>query len=236
MLIVMPPKVLSLSLSLLLGAAFAPLSAQTVVFADDFSTDGFLGGQTPQVGGTWIADSGDPLVSGGVMDTSSSFFDQTRVFASMSRALGQGEILTLTMNTVTPSSGNWATNGFAGVGLFYAGSERIFFGSPGNVFAWGVDQDPGKQPLLPLDTDPIATGATVTYNYDTGAWTASANGSFLSGFITAGIAFDSIEIISDINNLADIAITDIQVVVPEPTTASLTLGGLGLLLLRRRRK
>jgi uncharacterized repeat protein (TIGR02543 family) len=180
------------------------------VFSEDFSTDGSLDGTTPDIGGNWNVTSGSITVASGVADTQGST-SMKLAYADFTRALTTGETLKLTINTAE-TAGVFATSGWAGISLYSGGSggtEQIFMGSLGMVNGWGVD---GSM-VTKTSTSPLVSGESqnvqFTYDYDSGAWTFTIGGQVLSGTASTGIAFNTVRIGCDINNLANIAATQI---------------------------
>jgi|688.fasta_scaffold295218_2 hypothetical protein len=219
-----------------------------VVFNDTFvAADGtLLDGRSPVTGSAWNVTEGASqlVISGGSVDTSNVSPGLTLAFGGFTQSLSAGKILTLTFNTLTPSSGNFATMGWAGISLYTGGSngnERFFVGSPGEIESWGIHGSAVDRTGMPGVTSP-AQSVSFSYNYDTGAWQYSVGTNSLSGSTTTGLALDTLRIGADIDNRADINVSDVTVeitAIPEPSTyALLCLGaaGVGYLRWRQRRK
>lgn len=218
--------------------AALPTFAATTIFSESFSTNGILNGMSPDVGGTWSGSSG-LTVEDGVLDTArSNTSSPDSISASFTQALGSGEILGLSIVT-TETQGLFATNGYAGLTLYAGGTEYFFIGSPGLVDEWGITGtglSASTQTFTPALTAEAQT-VYFTYEYDTGDWSLNIGGENLNGTGVANLEIDSVGIVSDGYNIADIAISSIGLqLVPEPGSYALFFAGglLGLLALRRR--
>ncbi len=218
--------------------ALAPAAFGATVFSDDFSTNGTLGGTSADIGGTWVAGSGALVVSGGVVDTAASntsSFDTAG--AAMTQVLGTGEQITLTFVTAE-SAGDFATVGWVGVSLYVGGSEKVFMGSPGfPTTEWGIAGSvPGSNTTFATSITAEPQTAVFDYDFDSGDWSFSVDGQTLNGTATAGLAFDQVGIGSDRDNIADMAVSSINITItPEPATMSLlALGGIAMLKRRKR--
>jgi hypothetical protein len=168
-----------------------------VLFSDNFANNS-----------AWNITSGQLIVSNNIASTEGNSAS-TEAYANFSQPLGAGHILQLTFKSNDVS--NFATNGWAGLSLYVAGSEEIFIGSPGNMSSWGLD-GPSMGSPVPLTTTSEIAEVKFTYNYNTGAWTINVAGETASGTIASGLAFDQIRIGADVSNLADIAISNLNVV------------------------
>ncbi|WP_353565705.1 PEP-CTERM sorting domain-containing protein [Haloferula sargassicola] len=221
----------------ILPAILAPLCFSTghaaTVFADDFSEpDGTtIIGKAPDVGSAWTGTA--PTISAGTFDTTGA---GRAAFANFSVALGAGQVLTLTYDTLLPAGGAFFTGGYAGVSLYAGGSEQVFTGDLGIDTFWGVDQ-PAVGGAHASTDNTAATTATLTYFFDTGAWSfTTLSGANLSGTGVSGVAFDQLRIAN--GNGGDIRVDNLMVdisAVPEPSAAlllGLSAAGIGL---RRRR-
>ena len=219
-----------------------------VVFNDTFvAADGtLLDGRTPPTGSNWNVTEGASqlVINEGSVDTSNVSPGLTLAFGGFTQSLSAGKILTLTFNTLEPASGNFATLGWAGVSLYTGGrdgNERFFVGSPGEVASWGIHGSAVTSTAMPGVTQ-AAQSVSFTYNYDTGAWQYWVGTNLLSGSTSAGLDLDTLRIGADIDNVADINVSDVTVeitAIPEPSTyALLCLGavGAGYLRWRQRRK
>ena len=228
----------------LLGITYAfSLSSVTqaaIVFQDDFSeADGTaLNGKAPDIGSNWNVTVGSAglNVNGGSVDTQGA----ARAAFGGFTALGAGERLTLTYDTVA-TGGTFFTAGFAGVSLFVGGSggsEPFFTGDPGSggAASWGVVGIGAGGDQITADTT-VATSATFVYTYDTGAWTfTTTSGINLAGTGTANLAIDTLRFAN--GGGGDIAVDNFAVdisAVPEPSSSALLgLGGIALMLRRRK--
>ncbi|MBB5351662.1 hypothetical protein HNR46_001901 [Haloferula luteola] len=219
---------------LLSAASVAPLHAATV-FADDFSeTDGTeISGKAPDVGSAWTGTA--PTIVAGTYDSTGA---GRGTFGNFTVALGAGQVLTLTYDSMVPNGGAFFTTGWAGVSLYAGGSERLFTGDSGVDTIWSVDQAAvlGLNLSSPGDSTEI-TSVTLQYYYDTGAWAFSTtSGVNLSGTGLAFEAFDQIRIAN--GSGGDIRIDNLNVdisAVPEPSASLFAgLSVLGLGFLRRR--
>jgi hypothetical protein len=228
--------------SLILVTVLACIAATTesaeIIFSDDFSAAGNLNGAAADIGGSWSVTSGNLSIAGGAVDTAASNSGSADLaFASFSRNLGADETLVLTFNTIE-SSGNFATTGWTGISLYENGNEQVFMGSPGFPTAeWGIAGAAigSTQTFAPSITTEPQT-AEFDYVYNTGAWTFTVNDQTLGGTTSANLAFDQIRIGADSSNIADLAVSDINVTttIPEPATIALTaLFGGGIFFVRR---
>lgn len=171
---------------------------QTTLFSDNF-----------QNSNNWNITSGELIVSNNIASTQGNS-QMTTAFADFSVALSSGKmlVLTFTSNDVT----NFATDGWAGVSLYTGGetgTEQVFIGSPGMVSSWGISISGTTTSLV--KTSEIGV-VVFTYNYDTGAWTLNVDGETANGTMTSNLAFNAVRIGADIENLSDIAISNLSIV------------------------
>lgn len=205
-----------------------------IVFSEDFSeADGTaIIGKNPDVGQEWTG--GAPLIDGGSFHNPGGSAAAHAYFTS---ALGAGQVLTLTYETLPVSGGDFFGAGYAGVSLYLGGSERFFTGDLTGETTWGVNGPVGGSGEMSSDST-VATTATFTYLYDTGAWTfTTASGVSLSGTTTSQIALDRLRIANSAGSGIHIDNLSVDITaVPEPSSAVLAglfFAGLGA---SRRRK
>ena len=231
-------------------AAFALVASLSVcrgttVFFDDFSeaSGTLIVGKSADLGGIWsqsgTSANGLTISSGNSVDTSGN---PRLVFDSFTSSLGAGQIITLSFDTLMQGNNAGLGNtGWAGVSLYSGfvsgaspGVEQMFEGQPSANF-WGKDGGAiGGQAFGSDGT--VVNHLTLTYAYDTGAWTFSSGSSFLSGIGTANLALNGLRIGN--GNGADINLDNLTVDishVPEPSSIALVGAGFGLLLVLRRR-
>jgi hypothetical protein len=218
-------------------------SNTVVVFNDDFNAANgtSLQGRAPLVGTSWNVTSGAALIQNQSFDTSQST-SYTFAFGGLSRALGAGEEITLNFTTLAPSSGKFLTTGWAGISLYTGGSggtERIFIGSVGGFPNWGIQGGAlsGTQILSTITS--AAADVSFQYAYNTGNWSLSVGSGSLSGTAAANLAFNTLRIGGDFNNLANINVDSLSAsitTIPEPSVASLLALGLGVLFRRSRKR
>jgi len=230
---------------------------QTTVFYDNFSLpEGTaIAGTAANTGGTWFDGNGN----GGNISAESSLDTSGNgrlLFNTFTSTLGAGQVITLSYEMVTPTPSDEVGgpyNGcWAGVSLYTGevggtsdGTEQMFEGlvsttSLGIDGAFDVGHGVGSG-----DTDQADNVLTLTYAYDTGDWTFSTSngGLLLSGVGTPDLALNGLRVANGGSDgdghYGDINLTDLSVVispVPEPASIALFgLGGLGLVLYRRRR-
>jgi hypothetical protein len=182
----------------------ANVSKGTTVFYDTFSgpTNTVAVGSTPDVdigGGATLTGNNDGLTFGNAGATNSIYTSGAgRQVGDSFSALGAGKILTLSYDTVLPAGA--LNDGWAGISLYNnfttatsPGTEDMFLGEVTSYF-WGKDGaiDGGQQ----FGTDSnLVDHLTLTYAYDTGAWTmTSSGGTSLSGTGTAHVALNGFAI------------------------------------------
>src|SRR5882724_13274339 len=167
------------------------------VFLDTFSrtVGSAIVGSTPDTGLVWTAGTSCNISSQNSLDTTGAGRD---VRAGFTAALGAGQQLTLTWTNLN-LSGNDFFNGYAGVDLitgytgFNTGSQTAFVGHPGGQSSWGVDGSALGSHGSGNTT--VATIATFTYVYNTGAWTLTTTaGASLSGTGTANQAYNALRV------------------------------------------
>ena len=227
------------------------VSQGELIFSDDFSAPNgtLLDGSTPDVGSNWDVTGGAAqlTISNSAVDTSFVSGSMTFAFGDFTRALTNGETLNFSFNTGVSASNNFFTTGWAGLSLYTGGSggtEQFFLGSVGLEPYWGIDGAAagGKQVFSNITS--ATQSVNFTYAYDTGAWFYSIGTNSMSGVTSSNLAFDTLRIGADFNNLASIKVEDVQVsvtsgaAVPEPSTylAGGLLAAIGVLQWVRRRQ
>ena len=204
-------------------------SHAAVVFSEDFSeSDGTpIIGKNPDVGSPWTGNA--PLVSG------SSFYIEggsSDARADFTAALGAGQVLTLTYETLPMDEGIYfgSGSGFAGVSLYVGAGERVFIGDLIDNTFWGLGgiSDSG----ISADATAVTT-VSFSYAYDTGAWAfTTGSGINQSGITDSEASLDRLRIANyggssiRVDNLT----VDISAV-PEPSVALLSgflMVGLGV--------
>ena len=195
-------------------------SHAAVVFSEDFSeSDGTaIIGKNPDVGSPWTGNA--PLVSG------SSFYIEggsSDARADFTAALGAGQVLTLTYETLPMDEGIYfgSGSGFAGVSLYVGAGERVFIGDLIDNTFWGLGgiSDSG----ISADATAVTT-VSFSYAYDTGAWAfTTGSGINQSGITDSEASLDRLRIANyggssiRVDNLT----VDISAV-PEPSVALLS--------------
>lgn len=230
---------------------------QTTVFLDTFSQPAgtALNGTAANIGGTWFDGNGNggSVSAENSLDTSGN---GRLLFNTFTSTLGAGQMITLSYEMVTPTPSDEVGgpyNGcWAGVSLYTGevggtstGTEQMFEGLVSTT-SLGVDGAAfAGHGIGSGDTDQANNVLTLTYAYDTGAWTYSSDGGLytLSGIGTPDLALNGLRVANGGSDggghYGDINLTDLTVTisaVPEPTSMALFgLGGLGLALWRRSR-
>ena len=113
---------------------------------------------------------------------------------------GNDSVLLATLVTSKPSSGDFHTDGWAGISFFSGGNEILFFGdSFGTKPTWSLDVKQRIPVILPAR--PVVGPATITMRYDlrTGAvslheGTLPLRPPFCEGRVPAGTRFDRIRL------------------------------------------
>ena len=222
------------------------------VFLDTFSgTPGSaIAGTAANIGGIWYDGNGN----GGNISAENSFDTSGNgrlLFDSFTSTLGAGQVITLSYDMVSPTPGDEVGgpyNGcWAGVSLYSgytggsSGTEQMFEGLVSTT-SLGKDGSALGGAQGSGDTSMI-NQLTLTYAYDTGAWTFTSDNGSLSGIGTPDLALNALRIgnggSDGDGHYGDINLTDLSVsisAVPEPASmAVFGLGALGLALYHRRR-
>ena len=233
-------------------ALAANVSKGQTVFLDTFSgTPGSaIAGTAANIGGIWYDGNGN----GGNISAENSFDTSGNgrlLFDSFTATLGAGQVITLAYDMVSPTPGDEVGgpyNGcWAGVSLYSgytggsSGTEQMFEGLVSTT-SLGKDGSALGGAQGSGDTSMI-NRLTLTYAYDTGAWTFTSDNGSLSGIGTPDLALNGLRIgnggSDGAGHYGDINLTDLSVgisAVPEPaSTALFGLGALGLALYHRRR-
>ena len=228
------------------------VSKGQTVFLDTFSgTPGSaIAGTAANIGGIWYDGNGN----GGNISAENSFDTSGNgrlLFDSFSATLGAGQAITLSYDMVSPTPGDEVGgpyNGcWAGVSLYSgytggsSGAEQMFEGLVSTT-SLGKDGSALGGAQGSGDTSMI-NQLTLTYAYDTGAWTFTSDNGSLSGIGTPDLALNGLRIGNGGSDggghYGDINLTDLSVsisAVPEPASMALFgLGALGLALYHRRR-
>jgi hypothetical protein len=236
--------ILSLSMALACIALCGQASAE-VIGADDFSeADGTaVNGKSADVGGAWSA-PGSQTIAGGILDTDLVGQHQGS-FLDFTRALGPGEILTLTFTAAESTGTTFDINGYAGMSFYIGGDEKLFIGDPGGgqaVNGWALDGFAGGSGISYSGLGSEAVTGTFTYNYSTGAATLQvsdgATSASTSRIYDPGLAINRFRIQSGSSDAAALAINSFSVsaAVPEPAALGLlTMGFAGCLAYVRNR-
>jgi hypothetical protein len=176
-----------------------PACRGAVVFSDNFSQapGTAIVGESPTIGSAWTGNgNGVTVSSANSLDTSGL---SIQVFGGFTAALGTGQIITLQYDTLAPAAGTFLVNNtsWGGISLFSgytggtSGTEEMFAGNPSAGF-WGTDGTIGR--YFGTDTNEISR-ATLTYAYDTGAWTfTTATGYTNSGTGPAHYALNALRV------------------------------------------
>ncbi|MCO6046720.1 PEP-CTERM sorting domain-containing protein [Aeoliella sp. ICT_H6.2] len=240
-------KTTSYALTLLLVGgviAFANPAAAEVIGADQFNEpDGTaLGGRMADVGGTW---SSNGQINSGAFDTAQFGGAHDGSFVDFTRALGPGEILTMTFTTLdtggTMFSDGVSGNSYAGISLYVGGDEKFFVGDPagGNDIpgtGWGLDGFAGGSGFVVSSIGAEAVTGTFTYAYDTGNASLTVSDGTSSDTILRtydpNVAVNRLRIQAG-DGTAEINVSSFEVsaAVPEPSTlciAAVALVGLGI--------
>jgi hypothetical protein len=233
-------------------ALAVPVCKGATVFLDTFSgTSGTaVAGTAANIGGTWFDGNGH----GGNISAENSFDTSGNgrlLFNSFTSTLGAGEVITLSYDMVAPTPtdevGGPYNGCWAGISLFSgytggaSGTEQMFEGLVSTT-SLGKDGSALGGAQGSGDTGMI-NHLTLTYVYDTGAWTFTSDSGSLSGTGTAGLALNALRIgnggSDGSGHFGDINMDNLTVdISPVPEPASMVLfglGGLALLGIRRRR-
>ncbi len=221
----------------LLAAAVPAMSLHghaATVFNEDFNApdNTAIIGWTPAIGQAWTgsADAESGIIAGSFNSSGISVF----AHAYFTSALGTGQILTLSFETLPLASGTYFGSGYAGISLYQGESEIEFIGDLTGSTSWGLNGPIAA--VVTADTT-AATTATFTYVYDTGAWTfTTGSGVDLSGTGQSQVEFDRLRLAQDVGSSIHVDNITVDIsAVPEPSVALLSgtlLLGLGI---RRRR-
>ncbi|HTB84156.1 MAG TPA: chitobiase/beta-hexosaminidase C-terminal domain-containing protein [Candidatus Sulfotelmatobacter sp.] len=207
------------------GSYYANQFNGMVVFSDNFSEapGTSIVGKLPDVGsGAWTGTSNGVVVSPeNSLDTTGN---ARLLFGGFTAALGAGQQLTLTYDTL-PLSGNNFFVGWAGISMYTgytggtSGTEQIFTGAPNGQTSWGVDGGALEGAQGSGDTNPV-TSATFTYIYNTGAWTLTTlSGANMSGTGMTDLALSALRVAN--GGGADINVDNLVANIstgPEPAT------------------
>lgn len=238
-------SILSFSL-LFMGTGLASRASAEIIGADDFSeSDGTpVNGKAADVGsGNWSAPGGQTVV-GGILDTDLVGQHQGS-FLDLTRALGPGELLTMSFQSAESAGLMFDINGYAGMSFYVGGDEKLFIGDPGGgqpVNGWSLDGfSAGTLSQSGLGVEPV-TG-TFTYNYDTGVGflsvTDGVNVATAKRFYSPAHAINRFRIQSGSSDATALAVDWFSVSanpVPEPASLALLIAGVTAAIVVRVRK
>ncbi|MBK6833965.1 MAG: hypothetical protein IPG89_06695 [Bacteroidetes bacterium] len=111
------------------------------------------------------------------------------------------------------------TTGWAGVSFYTGGSngdEEIYIGSLGNTPSWGID-GPAMGGPTQINWPSAVAEVKFTYDYDSGDWTLKIGNQTANGNINSNLELSTVRIAADISNYADIAVSNLNVVVNNGT-------------------
>jgi len=222
---------------MILGVALAGISSAraTTVFFDDFSEPANtpIFGKPADIGSSWYGFGTPPSVdAGGAFDTTGA---ARNAFADFTDALGPGQSISLSFDSLPMASGPLFASGVAGISLYFGPTEGVFVGDTFYGNTWGVDESAVGGPHL---TDsPVRTASVLfTYVYDTGEWSLTVNNGStftLSGVGQAQEPFDNLRVANDMGG--DFRVDNIKVdISPVPEVSSLVFLIAGLPVLARR--
>lgn len=178
---------------LIVALITAPVAAE-VVFQDDFSeSDGTaIDGKASDIGGTWSSGNAANEVNGNAFTQVDYGSGDSGV--SFTRALGAGGVVTVTL--VTGPGSTFTAGGWSGLSIRpLSGGGTLSFGDSGGSNSEWEETDAH---IKTSDSSAFNT-VTITYAYDTGAWTLDTTALPGSAFgtSTAGLAIQELRFWDD---------------------------------------